>query len=187
MVKVLTVILSLTKIIRAEVKERLNTDRYIYAYDLLINYLMEETRNQIVDPEEEESSILDFKIFYLIIVLTSKNPYAQNYLFENFKFIEIIETNAIKCLQQLKSLEILKEKATESESRIIGKKVYKFMEMVYYLMINNEDKKEEIYISCNNFKQLKDYCHVHIYNILNETDLKSDVMNMIDKVFHSIS
>ena len=186
MIKVLTVLLGLTKIIRAEIKERLNTEDYIYAYDLLMNFLKEESREQIVNPEEEESSILDFKIFYLIIILTSKNLYIQNHIFENFNFLEIIENLSVKFLKQFKSLTSLKDKTTEGEKRILGKKIYKFLEMIYYLMINNDERKEQIHEKCANFKSLLDYSQQQMYNILEEKDLKSDVMNMINKVFSNI-
>ncbi|MCQ2816946.1 MAG: hypothetical protein MJ252_06750 [archaeon] len=187
MIKVLTVILGLTKIIRAQVKERFNTDEYIYAYELLINLLIEEVREKILNPEEEDSSILEFKIFYLLIILTSKNSYAQNHIFENFRFLDIIENLSAKFMIQMKALTKMKDKATEGEKRIIGKKVYKFLELVYYLMINDDGRKEEVYLNCKNFKELKTYCHIQLYNILEEKDLKSDVMNMINKVFSRIS
>ena len=185
MIKVLTLILNLTTIIEADCRNEFNND-YQFIYGLLINLLVNESREKIVDPDEEESSILDFKIYYLIMILTSKKESAQNYLFDSFNFIQIIEDNSEKYLKQMNSIIQMKDKISDAELKAIGKKVYKFMEMVYYLIINNDDRKKEIFNNCVNFKELKEYCENNIYSILKENDVKSDVLNMLTKVFTKV-
>ena len=120
------------------------------------------------------------------MILTSKKESAQNYLFDSFNFIQIIEDNSEKYLKQMNSIIQMKDKISDAELKAIGKKVYKFMEMVYYLIINNDDRKKEIFNNCVNFKELKEYCENNIYSILKENDVKSDVLNMLTKVFTKV-
>ena len=62
----------------------MNTMEYQKIYRLLINLLRDETKSKIIDPSEEESSVLEFKIFYLINILSSGKIRVQNYIFSAF-------------------------------------------------------------------------------------------------------
>ena len=183
MIKILTILLSLTGNIRAEMREMMNTMGYQKIYKLVVDLLVDETRKEIIDPSEEESSILEFKIFYLIIVLTSGKVIIQNYIFSTFDFDSIIENCSEKYLKQMKALVALGDRASQSEKSTIGKKVYKFMEMVYYFLVKNEDRTKDVYQKSKKFIELKTFCDNKISTILNEDDLKSDVLNMIEKLF----
>ncbi len=184
MIKVLTLILNLTTIIEADCREELNNS-YQFIYRLLIDLLKDDSKINIIDPEEEESSILDFKIYYLIMILTSKNELAQNYLFDSFQFYDIINDKSIIYYDQLKDVIEMKSKASDANLKALGKKIYKFMEMVYYLIINNDERKKLIK-GCEKFMILKEYCDKYIYGILKENDFKSDVLNMLTKVFKKL-
>ena len=83
----------------------------------------------------------------------------------------------------MKALVALGDRASQSEKSTIGKKVYKFMEMVYYFLVKNEDRTKDVYQKSKKFIELKTFCDSKISTILNEDDLKSDVLNMIEKLF----
>ena len=57
------------------------------------------------------------------------------------------------------------------------------MEMVYYFLVKNEDRTKDVYQKSKKFIELKTFCDSKISTILNEDDLKSDVLNMIEKLF----
>ena len=60
----------------------------------------------------------------------------------------------------------LKDKATESEKTTIGKKIYKFIEMVFYFMIKSEDRAKDI-------ESLDDY-QIMIKGTLKEVKVLND-------------
>ena len=183
MIKIISILLNLTTSIEADVREKFKEIEYQKIYSLLINLIKEEEKVNIIDPLEEESSILEFKIYYLLMVLTSKNDHAQNLLFSLYNFMDIIENNSEKYLKELKTLISLKKQASEVENKTIGKKIYKFLEIVYYLIIGNYERQKEVYEKCSNFMKLREYCEDTLYSILSENDTKSDVINMLKKVF----
>ena len=183
MIKIISTILALTANIKAEVRETMNTMEYQKIYRLLINLLRDETKSKIIDPSEEESSVLEFKIFYLINILSSGKIHVQNYIFSAFEFESIIEESSKKYLVQMKALVNLKERATGGEMKTIGKKVYKFIEMVYYFMVKNEERTKDVYQKCHAFCELKTYCEGVMTSILNENDLKDNVLGMVEKLF----
>jgi hypothetical protein len=100
--------------------------------------------------------------------------------------MDIIENNSEKYLKQLKTLISLKKQASESENKTIGKKIYKFLETVYYLIIGNFERQKDVYEKCKNFMQLREYCEDNLYSVLSENDIKSDVINMLKKVFFKL-
>jgi hypothetical protein len=184
--KILTILLPLTAIIEADMKNMFNSQRYRIIYNNLIALLKQDERRVIVDPSEEDSSILEFKIYWLLCVLCSKNETTQNYLFDNLNLKEVIEINAAKYKNQLKTIFAHKEKIPEGDKKCIGKKVYKFFEFVYYMLINNEYRTKDFYSNCKNLSDLKTYSEERIRDLVPENDLKSDVFNMINKIYNRL-
>ena len=180
MIKVVTCLLILTTNHRAKAKEKFNSVDYIFIYSILINLIQKAKRSLILDPSEEESSILEYKIYNFLIILLAKNENAQNYVETNFEFKKIIEENSSHFLLQLKALINLNEKTKDTESRTIAKKVYKFLEFVYYFIVSNDDKKREIFLEYKNFMELKVFCDKNLSKLISaEKDMKSNVLGML--------
>lgn len=184
--KVLTILLPLTSIEESEMREMFNKPEYCAIYDLLLNIINLNTREYVIDPLEEESSVLEFKIYWLLCVLCAKNERAQDYLFTkgNLKFI--IEDNSVKYRDQLKRIIALKDKLPDTDKRCIGKKIYKFCEFIYYLLINNEFRVKEFMREMKNFNEMKKFAEVRIIDLVPENEMKSDVFNMLTKIYKRI-
>ena len=188
MIKILTVLLKLTSKGKAGLQENMNTSNYQKIYVLLLNLVDDEKKREIIDPLEEESSTLEFKIFYLINLLSVTNKMMQDMIYETYNFDDIIQKCSVKYLEQMKKLVELKDKATESEKTTIGKKIYKFIEMVFYFMIKSEDRAKDIESldDYTDFRALKHYCDNNMRKILQADDMKSNVLLKIENLFKKV-
>jgi len=141
--KVITIILTMTNILEAGVKEKLNSPSEIRFYDSLLTLIDDDKKDQVLDPIEETSYILEFKVFWLLCILVFKNEKAKEYLFTKFELRDFIEKKSQSFYELIsKVIEGVKSKQGYSDQMVetIVKNVSKFFEFTYYLMIKDNEK-----------------------------------------------
>lgn len=137
--KSLTILLNLTNIVEAQLKERiLENEQYKKTFDQLIMIVHPENRNKILDPKEDISYVLELKIFWLLCVLIFRKEKAKIYLEDTINLKEFINKKSkfireiFKAIRKDTNLNIQKRKA-------ISRCIHKFYEFVYYHLIDNDD------------------------------------------------
>ena len=110
-----------------------------------MNLTIEGKRKYLFDPKEEVSYILEFRIYWLMYILTFKNPSASEYLTKELNFMDYIENQSEKYLTlleyHLKTIDKNKEKGfPDAKIECITKSMKKFCELVYYLFFQDKTK-----------------------------------------------
>lgn len=108
-------------------------------YNVLLRIIDEEQKKTLIDYSEESSFILEFKTFWLLCILTYKNPTAKEYIFDNYKITEFIEAKAERYIELANYIMLgkLKSGLTDSKVITITKNITKFAEFVYYLLLKD--------------------------------------------------
>lgn len=179
--------LQLTNIQEAGIAKKLNSPSEIKFYETLLNLIDEDKKGGIIDPNEDASYILEFKVFWLLGILVFKNERAKEYLFENLDFLNFIKKKTTIFFEVTKSLiEQSKAKVPISDQKIlvIVKDISKFYELVYFLLIKDTEKIRLIKQKCGVFREL-----------LEEVDLNRqylglakeyDVFNWVKKLYKDL-
>ncbi len=186
MTKVITIILAMTNILEAGVKEKLNSPSELKFYDSLLNILDNEKKHLILDPNEEVSYILEFKVFWLLCLLVFKNEKAKEYLFGTLNLKGFIENKSVVFYDTINIiLSGLKGKSNaDSKVETLIKTVSKFYEFVYHLMTKDQEKINLMRKECDNFNKL--------LNLIDKkrTELnigkEFDVFNWINRLYRDI-
>lgn len=146
----------MTNILEAGVKEKLNSPSELKFYDSLLNILDNEKKHLILDPFEEVSYILEFKVFWLLCLLVFKNEKAKEYLFCTLNLKGFIESKSSSFLETINIiLSGLKGKANaDSKVETLIKTISKFYEFVYHLMTKDQEKINLMRKECDNFNKL---------------------------------
>jgi hypothetical protein len=179
----LTIFLNLTNRIEAGIKATVNSSGYNSFYDVLLRLVDDERKNEVIDPTEEESFILEFKTYWLMCILTFRNSVAKEY-FKSIGIFRFIERKSEKFCNVIDLIVKYKTKGGFSESKItaISKNISKFCEFVYYLIVNDTDEIIEFKKKQKNFNALKDKIDENKNNlILLEKDI--EVFNWIQKIY----
>lgn len=107
---------------------------------------MQEKRHLLFDPSEEISFILEFKVYWLMYILTFKANTARDYLINELDLLNYIETQSEKYSNLLEY--IIKTNSGKNKDKgfsdvkidSIAKTVKKFCEFVYYLFFQDKEK-----------------------------------------------
>lgn len=153
-------------------------------YDKFVSLVDEEKKVKIIDPSEEYSSILEFKTFWLLCILTFKNNDAKEYLFKDLKICSFIETKSEKYLNLVNNI-IAAKKGGFPEGRItaIGKNIMKFFEFIYYLIISDVEKIIQFKNQPNSyFNKLLNLVEKNRMSLLLATD-QFDVFNWMKRIY----
>jgi hypothetical protein len=150
---------------------------------LLIQLVDEDSRKKVIDSSEEESSILEYKVYWLLCILTFKKKNSKEYLFsKNLK--ELVEKKAEKYITIVTLISNFKAKGGYTENKIIAitKNICKFFEFIYYLIINDSARISEFRKMADNFNKLRQKVQEN-KEVLMLTEKDSEVFNMIEKLF----
>lgn len=133
--------LNLTGNIEADLKYQL-IGGYKDFFGLFLALVDSEKRKHVIDPVEEVSNVLEYKVFYLLGILTFKNEKAKLLLYENYHIEAFINR---KCEEYQKLTEIVvqsKNKENFSETKMISmmKTISKMFEFVYYLIVLDKER-----------------------------------------------
>jgi len=137
--------LNISNIYEAQLKENLISEYNRRIYSIFLNLTMESKRYKLFDPKDEVSYILEFKVYWLMYILTFKNNTAREYLINELNIMEYIENQSEKYRILIEYIINTSEKNREkgfSELKIdsIAKTTKKFCEFVYYLFFQDKDK-----------------------------------------------
>lgn len=178
----LTVFLNLTNITQAEIKENVS-DKYQVILELLINLVDEESKKKVIDSSEEESSILEYKVYWLLCILTFKNKNSKEFLFSK-NFRELVEKKSEKYLTIIRLISNYKAKGGFSENKIIAisKNICKFFEFIYYLLIKDSVRILEFKKKADYFNKLR-LTIKESKEILLLSEKDCEVIHMIEKLY----
>lgn len=183
MTKVVTIILSMTNILEAGIKEKLNSPSEIKFYDSLLIILDNDKKYNVIDPIEETSYILEFKVFWLLCLLCFKNDKAKEYLFNTLDLKDFIEKKAEfysgLCNQIISGIKTKSYSDTKVDTII--KAISKFFEFAYHLMTKDSSKISLMKSQCFNFNKLLNFIDKKRteFNIGKEFD----VFNWINRLY----
>ena len=182
--KVLTTILSMTNILEAGIKERFNSPVDVNIYDILINILDENKKWTVINPQEENSYIVEYKAFYLLFILLNKNEKAKEYLFSKLNIKDFIEKKAESYKKALDLvMEGIKNKDgfTDNKVNTITESIKRYFEFCYNLIVNDYEKIRLFQKSFTKFNTLL----LLINNKRSEIGLtrEFDVYNWINRLY----
>ncbi len=173
--------MNLTNKIEAEVKPRINS-QYIKIFDQLLRLVKDGDKYQVIDPKEEESYILEFKVYWLMCILTFKNSTAKDY-YKQIGINSFIEEKSKKFMKILELIVSTKNNGiSEIKITAISKNISKFFEFVYYFMIIDKEDVIKLKNELNNFNLLKKKV-VENKNLLLFQDKETSVFDMIEKLY----
>ncbi len=178
----MTVFLNLTNITQSEIKENIS-GKYKVILDLLIQLVDEESKKKVIDSSEEESSILEYKVYWLLCILTFKNKNSKEYLFsKNLK--GLVEKKAEKYETVVTLISNYKAKGGFTENKIIAitKNICKFFEFIYYLIIKDSAKISEFRKKADNLNKLRQKIQEN-KEVLMLTEKDCEVFHMIEKLY----
>ncbi len=144
--KLITIFLNISNNFEAQLKDILVTKDHRKIYATFLNLTMDGKRHLLFDPLEEVSYILEFKVYWLMYILTFKNNTARDYLINELNIMEYIENQAGKYNNLLEYM--IKTNSGKnrdkgfSEAKVdsISKTIKKFCEFVYYLFFQEKDR-----------------------------------------------
>jgi len=147
LIKIVTLILKLTKSLEAGLKEKFCEEDQADIFRNLINICDDQgEKYKIIDSKEDCSFVLEFKVFYLLGILVFKNSTVKNIIssrvediFDFFirksKFYKELIENVIKYKDQLSTAKIIS----------IRKALTKFFEFVFYFFkADNDDRLKRL-------------------------------------------
>jgi len=130
----------------AQLKENL-VSKHKAIFKNFLELTKQEMRKSYFDPSEEVSYILEFKVYWLMYILTFKNNAAREYLVNELDFMKYIEVQAEKYIDLLKYIiktegnsKNNKEAFSDVKKDSIVKTTKKFCELVYYLFFQDKDQ-----------------------------------------------
>lgn len=186
--EVIQVLLSMTNIIYVGLKDRLNNLQDIKIYDYLFNYIDDKKKLQYIDPKEEISFVLEYRIFYLLSILIHKNSVLQEYLLNNLSFVSVIESKAENYKQVIgNTTSCIKSNSGYSHSKIklINTTIKKFAETVYFCINKDEDRIRYFKKNCYKFNDFI-HCVISNKNTL-QMGNEPDVFSWINKLYKEIN
>jgi len=129
---------------------------YTSLFSIFLRLVDDNKRNEVIDPNEEESTILEFKTYWLLCILTFKNQIAKDY-FKSINIFDFIESKSRKFSNVIDLIIQFKGKGGYSEKKVeaISKNIVKFFEFVYYLILENTDDIFELKNRRKHFTALK--------------------------------
>lgn len=156
--KVLTTLLSMTNLIEIGIKERFNSPSELVMYDILLNIVDETNKRQsILNPKEENSYIVEYKVFYLLFILLNKNEKAKNYLFSKLNLVDFInkKSDYLKSIIETAVEGILNNKGyTDNRLLTISEMTRRFFEFCYCLILGDDEKIHVFYKKMTGFNSL---------------------------------
>ena len=170
----------MTNKIEAEVKPKINSS-YKEFYALLLRLLHDKDRYKVIDSQEEESYILEFKTYWLLCILTFKNPVAKESL-RALGVKPLIEDTSKKFIKKVDLIVNMKKVFSESKITAIGKNIAKFFEFVYYLIISDKEEVIDIKKNLTSFNILKKLVNEH-KNTLMLQEKETSVFEWLEKLY----
>jgi hypothetical protein len=184
-IKVVTIFLHLTNIVEIDLKGHIIREDKA-TMNNLIDLIDPTTRSRFIDKNEEESHVLEYKIFWLLCVLVFKKKEINEYLFKTKKIKEFIERKAQKYFNISIALKT-ENNLIMSKKTAIYRNIAKFYEFVYYLLL--VERQEIEYFSKDYFSKSKNYYFNRLMYELEENGekiLQSDEDQKLEKFIQFI-
>lgn len=143
----------MSNIIEAGIKEKINNSNSdLSFYKTLLTLVNDDTKYNVIDPKEELSYILEFKVFYLLSIFAFKNEKAKDYLFGNLDLKEFLIKKSLSYAYSLNDyIQIIKSKKIYSVQKLsmLTKAISKFYEFIYNIIIKDDKRIEIIKTDCS--------------------------------------
>lgn len=140
----------MSNIIEAGIKEKINSSDLSF-YKTLLTLVDDDLKQNVIDPKEEHSYILEFKVFYLLSILAFKNERAKDYLFGNLDLKDFLEKKSLSYAYSLNDyIQTIKNKKSYSAQKLsmLTKAISKFYEFIYNIIIKDEKRTNIINSEC---------------------------------------